>query len=283
MVLGLGKWLGERMLDPTHHINKLMDFGLQSGWKVARGLGRGIRGKRKMTGPDGQEITRGAFGDARQDFVNRIKQIGTGKEYDEFGKAIDHSDTATWMEKNVTSRIDGALHVVGDGLTAPLGVLGWGGKQLVKGTGTVAGSIAKKGVHLTGRATKEGIDFVGDAALGARDLVGAMNQTYSGRGALFGIGAVGATAFGLNSLAGKVSGSGSAGERGLQFYKGMAIDSVPGSVSPSSQMVDDAGQLVQKPASSGGNLMDQVNQGVNQGLDSLGADGDLVFAMHNMR
>lgn len=249
--LGIGKWMG-RALDPTNTMNNITQLAGQTAWKPTRNFFRGVRGK-------------GSINKSARNFSNRTKQTITGKQYDKHGNVIENPNE-TFMERHINNRATGALHVAGEVLSAPLTALGWGVGGIGRGAGWVGVGLGKVGIRGAGRMTREGVDFVGDAAIGGMELVGAMNKTYHGRAALFGAGAIGATALGASQAVNKEVGSSYAGQRGLQFYKGQTIDSIPGTITPSNQGVDWDGNLME-----------------NRPLDNMGADGNLALAMHNLR
>ena len=160
-------------------------------------------------------------------------------------------------ELSRTDRLAGAGHLVGDTLFAPLTLMGWGvrgGTKLAAVGGLAIGiPTAKAGVKATTAMSRETINYVGDTAMAAGDLIGAMNKSYVGREMLFAGGTVGALGVSAASTLNGQWSSDAIGKAGMQFYNGREIDQLPGTVMPSSTSVE------------------------------TGADGDLVFAMHNMR
>lgn len=236
---------------------KMIDGVMQTAWKSGRSTYEGLRGTTKYWDEAGElqhlspahKIARRLKNDALQ--VAGVKRDMKGR--------VDSN-----AELGFRERMAGAGHFVGDALTAPLNLIGWGARS---GVGLAAGAgkaAIRPTAQFVGHFTKQGIDYVGDTALGAADLVLALNKTKGGRDALFIGGGLGAVAIGGASHLNSQWGTDGIAKAGMQFYNGQKIESVPGTLSPSNIGVEN-GELVSQP------------------LDSMGADGDLVFAMHNMR
>lgn len=234
-------------------------------WKPVRGTYEGLRGGANV-------INKGekTHYNPAQLLARRLKQnsqtLVTGNKYNfKTGEKIDDAIrkngeitgySQSWLGKHVGNRLGAAAHMVGDltlGSTASM--LGWAARPIAKAGVAVAGATATpiaKGVgHLTYQSGALGTEL----AVNGAKTVTAMSRNPAGRQALFwGTGGVmTAGAVGSTMLKEETANK-------LSFYAGNQVDALPGTL-----------------ASQG------ANQGSRVGVDSLNADGDLVFAMHNLR
>jgi hypothetical protein len=231
--------------------NKGLEGMMSAAWKGTRNVVDGARGTTKYIDEAGEQVRMNPAQRLARRLKNDVYQM-KGVKRDMKGR-IDPE-----YEMSAGERFAGAGHLVGDALTAPLQMIGWGargGTMLGLGVGAAVGKpIGKAAVMGTGHMAKQGIDFVGDTAIGAAELVGAMNKSHLGRDMLFVGGAAGALTVGGGKALSDSWGSDAIGKQAMQFYNGRPIDSLPGTITPSNTMVD-----------------------------SMGAGGDVVLAMHNMR
>lgn len=243
-------------------INKTMEAAMKTAWKPVRSFYDGASGTKKFLNEAGEQVKLNPAQKLVQRLKNDARQIGSGKRRDLKGNIIDEDLSA--FDRHVTNRIGGALHLVGDATVGTLATgLGWGARTIGGGAlamGAMAFRPTMKGV---GHVTKQSIDLVGDTALGAADLVHQMNKSTTGRNLLFGAGfagVAGTSAFNSNMLSPEnYRGGESAIKLAMKnMYDGEKLDALPGTIGDT--------QVVQRNP-----------------LDNMGADGDLVFAMHNMR
>lgn len=250
----IGKAIGSIVGAPYWALQKGIDGVMQTAWKGGRNTVEGLRGTTKYWDEDGVQQSLNPGRKLARRLKNNAKGVFTGKEYNMKNQVVG--------DRN---RLASGLHFVGDATFGTVGTaIGWGARGVgLLGIGAGRAAI-RPTAAFTGHFVKQGIDYVGDTALGAADIVHNLNKTHWGRGTLFAGGAIGTTAIGAGSHLNSQWGSDGIAKAGMQFYNGQQIESVPGTLSPSNIGVEN-GELVSQP------------------LDSMGADGDLVFAMHNLR
>lgn len=237
-------------------INTILGGVLGGVWNVAKNTGRGIRGGVKETLEDGTERTVSAYGRLGRDIAEKGRTFFSGgKKYNKKGELINGDADFFERAGNVFSAGIGA---VSDMTLGTAGVaLGWGLKKTAQGIGIGTAALAAPVAKGVGHLTYQGVGLAGDTAINAAGFVMNMSKSPYGRGMLMGGTLLGAAAYGGgkeisggNMIADTLSvGMGEGGEN--------YIESIAGSVT-------NTPRRYRKP-------------------DNLGADGDLVFALHNLR
>ncbi|WP_422661776.1 hypothetical protein ACK8P5_25820 (plasmid) [Paenibacillus sp. EC2-1] len=213
-------------------------------WTVTKNAGRAVRGGTKQVNEAGEHITRSSMGRLVDDIKKKGEIVRTGVD----GPGKYGND---WFERQ-GNRVKATFGVLSD---STLGVLGQGvgfaGKNTVKlGAGAAAAAFVPT-VKGLGHLTKGTMDLVGDTAINAAGLVHHMTKSPYGSAALFG--APIALAFGKGAFD-EYGGTNMRKEAIQATIQNGEIEALPGMVTPSPRRID-----------------------------NFGADGDLVFAMHNMR
>ncbi len=248
-------------------INGFFNLAMQAAWKPVRSTYDGLKGSTKVVNQAGETVRY----NPAQTLARRLKQdiqtIGTGNRYNfKTGKAIDDAIydadgnitgyKQSFLGKHIGNRAKGIAHLVGDLTLGTAGtMLGWGTRIAGGATLGVTKAVAPLAFRGLGHVTYQTGALAGELAIGGARMIHAATKTGHGRALLFGGGAVGAT---ILPHANKAFQEDSIGK--LAFYQGSPIDSLPGT-------------LAAQGASSPSPVV----------LDNLGADGDLVFALHNLR
>lgn len=229
--------------------DQIFDAAIKTSWTGMKNYGRGIRGTHTKMDEAGDVYSVSPLRDSLVGDIKRHgKQAFTGYKYNKKGEIVD-KDIGAWQKTK--NRLSGSLGAVADitvGSSAQ--AMGWA----TRAAGVAAWGTAKwAGPQLAkqaGYTTKEAFDLIGDTALDAGDAVRHMSRSGVGQVALFGgaLGVAGAAPFAKDIMT-----DSSPVGKGMQAYVGSNLETVAGT-SQSNRYVDD-----------------------------LGADGDLVFAMHNLR
>lgn len=242
----------------TWAVDKALKTAMSTAWKPVRSFYEGVRGTAKYTTEAGDKIKL----NPAQKLARRLKhdthQMMTGRKLDMNGKDITEEGMNAF-NRHVTSRLGGAMHLIGDATVGTaFTAAGWATRGLGVGLFMGGALAAKPAVKGLGHVTKQSIDLVGDTAIEAASKIHRMNQTPGGREGLMWMGALGAGGAGIMAGAGDTW-----GESGIKIamrnqYDGGMLDAVPGTIA-------------------------QTNVMQRNPMDDMGADGELVFAMHNMR
>jgi hypothetical protein len=252
------------LLDITAGINKGIEGAMQAGWKPMRNFYEGLRGTTKYKDAEGEIVSMSPAQKLARRLKNDTKQMFTGNRYDMKNNLVEEE---LGVGGRIGNAVTGGLHFVGDATLGTAGTaLGWSARMAGKGVWWGAKTMHRVGA---GKLLTTGINAVGDTAMGAADLVLALNKGPVGKNVLLGLGVAGAAGIGGAGALGEEFGGTTTMANSLKFYSGGSIESVPGEISPSGQRVDDSGNLVQ-PTN-------------GKPIDNMGADGSLVFALHNMR
>lgn len=230
---------------------------MKTGWKGPRGFHDGFSGNTHMNGvgtswrdKNGENVIRSPMGKLAQRLRADAKQIATGKKYNHATMEAKES-TQGFLGRHVGNRIGGVAHAVGDlTIGAAATGLGWGTRVGV-GTGAFVGKHALKGA---GHVAYQGARDVTRAVTDTASLVHGMTKTRHGQNMLLAAGGIGALGVG-----GAVAFSNSRDPHRKSYYENNQVESLPGT-------------LAAQEAAEGSNRM----------VDT-GADGDLVFSLHNMR
>lgn len=238
-------------------INKTLEGAMKTAWKPVRSFFDGASGTKKFLNEAGEEVKLNPAQKLARRLKNDGEQFFTGNRRNLKGELIEEDLNA--FDRHVTNRIGGALHFIGDATVGTVMTgLGWGARTMT-GAGLWAGKKAIKPTALgVGHVTKQTMGLVGDTALGGAELISEMGKTTAGRNTLGIGGLLGAGAIGTMGAANDKWGESGVRIAMKNMYDGNALEAVPGTIGPT--------QSVQRNP-----------------LDDMGADGDLVFAMHNMR
>lgn len=242
----------------TWAVDKLLKTGMGAAWKPVRSFYEGVSGTSKYTMKNGDKVKLNPAQKLARRLKNDGRQILTGKKYNMKGEDITEEGMNAF-NRHVTSRLGGALHLIGD---ATIGTAFTGAGWLTRGMGMglfMGGAMAAKPtIKGLGHVTKQSIDLVGDTAIEGASKIHRMNQTAGGREALMWMGGLGAAGTGIMAGANDTWGASGIKIAMRNQYDGEMLDAVPGTIAETNVMRRDP-------------------------LDDMGADGDLVFAMHNMR
>ncbi len=248
-------------------IGSLFNAALHAAWKPTRGIYEGLRGGVKIKNAAGEtQKINPLTAQAR-----RIKQnaqtlihgdpidFKTGQRqanaiFDNDGNIIDYRQS--WLGQHLGNRIGAAAHLVGD-LTIGMGAsaLGWSAKPVLGAAAGVGMWGAKKGARALGHVTYQAA--TGGASMvyhGAKNLY-AMSNHRVGKHVLFG-----GTVTGMLAYSGGQTMLKDQSVSTLGFMVGQQAEALPGTLA--SQGIQSAHTV---------------------GIDSLGADGDLVLALHHLR
>lgn len=238
----------------TRLINGAIDAAMSAAWKPVRGVYDGLTGTSNWKNADGDKIARNPANKLAQRLKASSKQMITGKKYDpKTGQALE--EQRGFLGRQTIGRVGGALHTVGDLTLGAAGTaLGWGARTtagLGMGAVAMAAPTVLKGTALV---AGQGIKDTASIATGGARLLHNMSKSDTGSTLLFG-GGLAATAgvAGASALFKDTTNS------RVGFYSNHQVDSLPGT-------------LAAQGAAEGSNAF----------VDT-GADGDLVFALHNMR
>lgn len=221
----------------------LTDLLFGAGWNTAKNVYRGARGKKEILDDAGNVV---------QTISPRDRLIQDLKSAREAENALAELEgrmvSPLWQDIKY-----GTYGILGQGLQ----MLGWTGGVAGTAVGAVAapvgiaaGKLAKHTAVGTGKALYGAADQAVDMALNASELIGDMTNSRIGQTVLFATPIVGAGVIG-----GFKEGQGFIVNSGLKAYIGSNAEALPGTTAEASE----------------------------KRLDNLGADGSLVFAMHNLR
>lgn len=230
---------------------------LKTGWKGPRSFHDGLMGRTHYNGgatswrnKDGENIARSPMGKLAQRLKADTMQMATGRKYNPATMEAKDS-TQGFLGRHVGNRIGGALHAVGDltiGTTAT--ALGWGTRAVGLGAAAAARPALRGAGHLAYQGARDATQMVVNNA----SLIHGMTKTRHGQNMLLGGGFLAAG--------------------GAALY-GSSMDER----NPHKNSQYDNEQIESLPGTLGA-------QGADRGSNAMvntGADGDLVFAMHNMR
>jgi hypothetical protein len=225
---------------------------IRGGWTGLKNAGRGMRGKYiRRDAETGLEYSVSPFRDGLLGDVKRhSKKVLTGRNYDDAGNIIDEGNF-------ITNRVEGALGLAADfAIGMPMQAIGWGIGKTASVAGRTAMWAAPKIARQVGRSTKEAFDLFGDTAINAAEFIVELGKTKRGQMMLFSapILAMGAAPV----IAEGFSDNGTrALKEGLAAKVGGTMDTMMGTTMELS--------------------------GSQYTIDNMNADGDLVFALHNLR
>jgi hypothetical protein len=234
-----------------------IDAAMSAAWKPVRSFYDGLSGTTHMNGAskawrnaDGEVTRRTPYGKLAQRLRADAMQTLTGRKYNPAtGEVID--DGRSWLGRQTFGRMGGIAHGVGDlTLGTAATTIGWG----ARGAGALAAGASKPIARGIGHIAYQGARDTLGMAKDTTSLLYHMSRNPVGKDVLFGAGVIGVGGYAMaDNMINEVSAN------RLSFYMNNQVDSLPGT-------------LAAQGAAEG-----------SQAMVSTGADGDLVFAMHNLR
>lgn len=233
-------------------INHLLNGVLGGAWNLAKNTYHGARGTRvvkdAVTGLETTVRGRDALIKSLKENAGRVAHGGRkGKD--------GVLNTGDWFERQA-ERIGGVFGIASDMTFGAAGqMLGWGlggiGRAIVSpGSRNIGAKLGKASIRGVGHVTNQSMRLFGDTAINGAGFVMDLAKSPYGAAAL--MAAPVAIAGGVSAF--KEETGQRAIQEAIQMSVGQELESMPGLVTPSRRTIE-----------------------------NFGADGDLVFAMHNLR
>lgn len=238
-------------------MNGLFSSVMSAAWKPVRSFYDGASGTTHLNGAGkawknkhGENVVRNPYGKLVQRLKSDAKQVVTGKKYNPAtGQELDKQ--RSWLGRQTLGRVGGVMHGVGDlTLGGAATTLGWGARGATK----LAGKAVSPLVQGAGHLAYQGVRDTSQVLWGGAAIASNMSKTRTGSAILFGGGLAATAGVGLAA-----TGLQETTQDRMQFYSNNQVESLPGTLGA---------------------------QGASNGSDAMvdtGADGELVFALHNMR